>query len=101
MVTNFDFTRSGYIPSSNFNFGESEGVTYAILVGSSNNFKAVWADTNAGFGAGKFYVSSSDGLSVINLEDNSLYDAYTQTRKGRGNETLSSNDIVDINVTGG
>jgi hypothetical protein len=62
----------------------------------------VWADiSNAGLGAGKFYVSSSDGFSVVNLEDNSLYDAYTQTRKGRGNETLSSNYIVDINVTGG
>jgi hypothetical protein len=98
MATNFNFLQSGYVPSSDFNFGVESTTAYSILVGASNNFTAVWADSNAAFGAGKFYASSADGFSIVDLSDNSLYDAYTQTRKGRGNETLNSNDIVDINV---
>jgi hypothetical protein len=98
MTTNFNFVTGGYVPTSNFNFGVEAITSYSILVGTSNNFSAVWADPDAGLAGGKLYVANANGLSVINLADNSLYDAYTETRAGRGNETLNSNDIVDINV---
>ncbi len=70
-------------------------MAYSILKGSSNNFTSVWVHN------GKMYVSSADAFTTINLDDNSVYDFYTQTEKGRGNEALDSNDVIDINVTQG
>ena len=65
---------------------------FNILAGTSNNFTSVWAYD------GKMYVASSDAFSVINLETNALIDYYTQTDGGNNNETLISDDIIDINA---
>ncbi len=92
----FNFTESGYSPSSPYSFLFGEGFNiYSILKGTSNNFTSVWVYNN------KMYVASADVLTTINLSDNSVYDWYTQTAKGRGNETLDSSNVVDINVTQG
>lgn len=71
---------------------------YNILKGISNNFVAVWADPNAGLDSGKFYIASRDTLNIVDLENQEVYDYYTQTHGGRAQETLTSNDIEDINV---
>jgi hypothetical protein len=99
MANNFNFTRSGYTPTEpyNFNFGVVLGV-YEILKGLSNNFVAIWASADAGLSAGKMYIASGDTFNVIDLENQEIYDYYTQTHGGRANETLDSDDIVDINV---
>lgn len=92
----FNFTESGYDPSAPYSFAFGEGFNiYLVLKGTSNNFTSVWVYN------GKMYVSSADALTTINLSDNSVYDFYTQTEKGRGNETLDGSNVVDINVTQG
>ena len=76
------------------------GNVYNIIKSSDNNFVGVWADSNALSSFGKMYVSNSDSFSIVNLGSNKLDDYYTQTHKGRSNETLSSAGVVDINVGG-
>jgi len=95
MGYDFNFVDSGYVVSYDFHF---RSPYHSILAGTSNNFIAIWADPDASMTNGKFYASTADATSVVNTADSSLYDAYTQTRAGRGNETLNSDDIVDINV---
>jgi len=93
----FNFTESGYTPSLDFQFAPipEPPISYYILKGTSNNFTSIWIYNE------KMYVSSSDALTAININDNSVYDFYTQTENGRGNETLSSDNVIDINVTQG
>lgn len=97
MGYDFNFNTPGYVVSYDFNFRAPYN-SYYILAGASNNFTSIWADANTGLTSGKLYIASNTGFSIVDLSNNILYDAYTQTIKGRGNETLSSNDIVDINV---
>lgn len=97
--TNFDFTEAGYTPGYDFNFGSVVEV-YNILKSLTNNFTAVWADPSATLESGRFYVSSSSSFSVVDADNPSIYDWYTQTHEGRGNEALDSNDSVDINIGG-
>jgi hypothetical protein len=97
-MSDFDFIESGYTPSYDFNFGASQQVTYNILGGLSNDFVAIWADPTASLTNGKMYVSSASAFSVANIDDGSLYDYYTTTHKGMGNETLTSGTVLDINV---
>jgi len=65
---------------------------FNILAGTSNYFTSIWAYEN------KMYVASSDAFSVINLTTGALTDCYTQTFGGNNNETLISDDIIDINA---
>jgi hypothetical protein len=97
---NFNFTEAGYTPSYDFNFGleQTQYVIYNILAGAKNNFTAIWADPTASLTNGKMYASSAGAFSVVKLDDDTLYDYYTTTHKGRGNETLDDNTTVDINV---
>lgn len=98
MPTNFNFTESGYVPSSTFDFGATAPNSYSILAGASNNFTSIWADTNASRSAGKMYISSGSAFTIIDLETKTVYDRYTQELKGRGNETLNTTGVVDLNV---
>lgn len=97
-MTNFNFTEGGYTPTSyDFNFGATTNI-FNILGGTINSFVAVWADPTASLTNGKIYVSSQSAFSVINMVDNTLYDYYTTSHKGRGNETLESDTVIDLNV---
>lgn len=98
----FNFEIEGYIPSlplvADFDF--SEGVHF-VLAGTSNIFTAIWADPDAGAAGGKFYALSwgpGAALSVVDISNEELYDRYTQTLMGRGNEVLADDDTVDLNV---
>ena len=95
---NFNFSESGYVASSNFNFGSDIQRVFSLLAGTSNNFIAIWADSSASLTNGKMYVSSSGAFSIVNLDDDVLYDCYTISRKGRGNELLESDTVLDISI---
>lgn len=99
MSHNFNFLDSGYIPSApyNFNFGISANILYKLF-GTSQNFVAIWADSTASRTNAKMYVASEDTFSVIDLSSKTLYDFYSQEAAGRANETLTSDDITDINA---
>jgi len=97
-MPDFDFTESGYTPSYNFNFGTATQIIFNLLGGTSNNFVAIWADPTASLTNGKMYASSATAFSVVSMDDDSLYDYYTTTRKGMGNETLASGTVLDLNV---
>ena len=73
--------------------------TYSLTLSDNAYYLAVWADSSAGVNSGKLQIATQDGFFVIDLEKKALYDRYTQTIKGRANETLISDDIEDI--TGG
>ncbi len=94
MANDFNFTRSGYVPSPpyDFNFGDIIEY-YFILKGASNNFNSIWISNN------RMYVATVDSLTTIDLTSHSLYDWYDGTHKGRGNESLDNSDITDI-ITG-
>lgn len=99
MGYNFTFTESGYIPPDGdviFQFGQVV-ITHRILKGDSNNFVAIWADDTAGYDSGKFYVATQGSFCVVDGSVPSIYDCYTETMVGRAQESLDSNDIVDIN----
>jgi len=65
---------------------------YNILKGSNNNFTSVWVLDN------KLYVSNSDTLTIIDLNNNEIYDWYTQSHVGRANESLNHDQIIDVNA---
>lgn len=99
MAHNFDFTESGYTPTSyDFNFYTplAPVVTYTVLAGTSNNFTAIWADPTTGLSTGKIYIASSAVFSIV--DSTILVDYYTTTHSGATNEVLDQNDIVDINI---
>lgn len=102
MATNFNFTESGYVPSYNFNFGLDWVPSYFhILAGTSNNFTAIWADEDASMdNSKKMYVASASAFSVVVLNDpdSVLFNYYTTTHSGAGNEALTQEDIKDINI---
>lgn len=64
---------------------------YNIIFGSNNNFVAIWADPSASLENGKFYVSTSSSLSIIDLENKQLSAVYSD---------LDGANVVDLNVTG-
>ena len=96
--SNFNFTEAGYISSYDFNFGEDYNI-YTVLKGLTNNFTSIWADVDAGLSVGKMYIGLEGYFNIIDLSNQTLYDWYSESRKGRGNETLDRSDIVDVNVT--
>jgi len=98
----FNFEVAGYAPpapgEADFDFST---FIYRVLIGSSNIFTGIWADSNAGRNSGKMYAISwgpGVGLSVLNLETKSLYDRYTTSYGGRAEETLTNDDTRDLNV---
>ncbi len=96
MAHNFDFTESGYTPTSyDFNFGLDIPVYY-VLAGTSNNFTAIWADSTTSLSTGKIYIASSAVFSIV--DSAVLVDYYTTTHSGGANEALDQNDIIDINI---
>lgn len=96
----FNFTESGYIAgeSFDFNFGAEVNI-YSILKGSTNNFIAIWADSDAGLNKGKMYIFSAGAFSIIDLLTKTVSDYYTASHKGKANESLENSDIEDINIT--
>ena len=68
------------------------GATFNIIKGPTNNFTAVWVKDN------KMYITSSGVLNVIDLSNNTLYDYYDQTIKGRADECLNNDNIIDVGV---
>jgi hypothetical protein len=100
MANNFNFTESGYSSGPPYNFDFSPpAASYSIIKGLTNDFSAIWADPDAGLSAGKMYIGLSGYFNVVNLSDQTIYDWYSTSHIGRGNETLDGSDIVDINVT--
>ena len=93
MANDFNFTTSGYTPSTpyDFNFGDILSLHF-VLKGTSNDFNSVWILNN------KMYVTSGDTLTTVDLTSHSLYDWYDGSHKGRGNETLNNDDIIDVNA---
>ena len=94
-------TSSGvYVIDENdsFDIYNTTGSGYSIVPGLSSNFTAVWADENSSLSSGKLYVASEDAFTIIDLETKTVYDRYTQELKGRGNEVLDTDGIIDINV---
>ena len=75
--------------------------TFKILAGTSRNFTSIWADPTANINTAKMYigsVGSGAAFSVADLTTNTLSDSYLIDKKGDFNETLDSEDIIDINV---
>jgi hypothetical protein len=96
-ANNFNFTESGYTPTSyDFQFGAEE--IFNVLAGTNNNFVAIWADVNTSLTSGRLYVSSPSNFSVLEMTDRRLVDAYSTTIKGAANEYLQQEDVVDINI---
>jgi hypothetical protein len=96
MAHNFNFTESGYSPINyNFNFGLNIYIYY-VLVGTSNNFTAIWADPTTSLYTGKIYITSPAAFSIVN--NTVLVDYYTTTHFGAANEVLEQKDIIDINI---
>ena len=93
----FDFTELLGEPNYDFEFGEGASV-YNTLKGVSNNFNSIWCDSNSGLDKGKFYISTNDSVMVVNLTSNSVEDYYTNSVAGRSEDTLKSDDIIDITI---
>ena len=73
--------------------------TISGLAGTSENFTSIWAEPNANISSGRFQVASRGpgaALSIMNIDDNTLYDYYTTTVSGRANEALESDKTVDL-----
>jgi hypothetical protein len=75
-----------------------------IIGGTSTNFVAIWADSNTSINYGKVYIASTGegaALSVIDTNTDTLYDCYTENRKGASNDMLADNNIKDIDIEAG
>lgn len=102
MSHDFNFTETGYVPGNlNFDFSPPPPppTSYSILKGLTNNFVAIWADPDASLNSGKMYVGSTGYFNTVKLDDQTIYDWYSETRAGRANESLERSDIIDSNVT--
>lgn len=98
----FDFTEGGYTPpadSLEADFDFVPAGVYLILAGTSVNFTSIWAEPTADISTGRFQVASRGtgaALSIIIIDDKTLYDYYTTTVSGRAQEALESDKIVDL-----
>lgn len=72
--------------------------SFSITLGEDAKFVSIFADPKASLNSGKLYVASSNGFFVIDLANKILYDNYTLSIKGRANELLTQESIVDITV---
>lgn len=107
MSTNllFNFSTRNYASPSGssitFNFTTASENVKSILAGTSRDFVAIWADATANIETAKMYIASTGSgaaFSVVNLATQELFDSYTITKPGIDNETLDSENIIDINV---
>lgn len=73
-------------------------ISYTLTLGDTSNYVGIWAGPLASLNNGKFHLSTQDGLFIIDLKDKVLYDRYTQTIKGRANEFLEQDNIIDFTV---
>ncbi len=110
----FEFGYTGEF--SDFNFAEvsEEGITYDFefdadfvqsvfiynILLNNNTLTSVWADPTASLNNGKFYIGNKESLTIINHNSSQAFieDYFSKTIKGSTNETLNSEDVVDINV---
>jgi hypothetical protein len=100
MATNFNFDEPNYVVSNDFNFGFSI-VTYRLLAGSSTNYTAIWADSDASLRTASVYIASAGtgaAFSVVDLSSKLLLDSYKIDSAGNRGDLLDDEDIVDINV---
>jgi hypothetical protein len=100
--SNFTFTEISTGDSSyDFDFGAVSNIT-RILFGSNNNFNSIWADPTASLTNGRFYVGRPEDLHTLsrNGEQVSVENYFSKTVAGSTNDTLDSDDSVDINVVG-
>lgn len=103
----FNFTDSPYsTPSSplsiDFVVDEDAPYTLNILAGNSRNFTSIWADTTANIQTGSVYAASAGtgaAFSVVNMTTQALTDRYLIDVKGSMDESLESENIVDINIS--
>ena len=72
-------------------------IYYTTLPGTNNNFNAIWTDTTTSPTKGRVYITTSNSLIVIDTASKTVTDYYTQLDKGRSEDVLSNEDIVDIN----
>jgi hypothetical protein len=85
----------------NFSFGWfTYHPAYYILKGNLNDFSSIWADPRASMSTGKFYASTQDAFSIVNIEANIVIDYYNTTHSGLRGEALTSNDVIDLYIQG-
>ncbi len=100
IVFNFNYNVPSYDPTGPNDFDFGAGVLqYSILASIDNDIIGIWADSDASLYTGMVYISDSASFSVVNLEDNVLYDYYAQTASGRYNDHLVASGIVDITIS--
>lgn len=99
-MPDFDFIQERFkfpvATEINFDFGSG---AYKLLFGQSNVLTAIWASPTASRTSGKMYVTSAGegaAFSILDLKIKLLYDRYTPTIKGRGNQALKQDDPKDI-----
>lgn len=71
---------------------------YDLIPEMSNDIISMHTSSDASMIRGKLYITSTGkgaSIVVINIEDGTIYDRYTETQRGRANTTLLRNDIVD------
>jgi hypothetical protein len=100
----FDFIDDGYTPPVNsqaIDFNFADAVIERILAGTSTNFSSIWADPTASLVAGRFQIASRGfgaALSIVTIDDNTLYDSYTTAASGVGRlgGPLDSRHVLDM-----
>ena len=100
--SNFNFTDvSDGSTSYDFEFGITSVTVFRILLNGNNNFNSIWADPTSSLKNGRFYIGSENNLTIIQHNDGQAFikDYFSKTVKGSTNETLDSENSVDINVT--
>ena len=82
-----------------FDFGTGVSI-FPILHGLSNSHVAIWCDPTASLTNGRFYITTTNSLTIINNRNGTavLEDYYIQEIPGRTEETLNVDDIVDLVV---
>lgn len=92
------FTTFEPVYDFDFNFSTS---TFNVLKGVNNIFNSIWCDPDASLLKGRFYVGRAEDLTIINHSDGQAYleDYYSKTISGRAEETLTDDNISDINIT--
>jgi len=70
-----------------------------LNIHNSNNLIGVWCDPNTTINEGKVYISTKDKLCIIDLTTKQIATDYTINGIRVDKETLTSDDIQDINVT--
>jgi hypothetical protein len=92
------FTPTGTGETFDFDSDAAGGI-FRLLAGTSTEFVAIWAESDASQTNARFQVASTGtgaALSVIDIAASTLYDFYTTTVSGRASEALESENIIDL-----